>query len=111
MNDTTLDGITVINYEFIGWCNEDNHDKVWVAFSIDKHFYCAWGRRGAKLQFKDHGMPRFLPIPSQLNKLIRKKKDKGYQLVDEFMLFSIFPDFKEKVEQELVIKLMSGKVH
>lgn len=103
--------MTDINYRFIGWCHESNHDKVWVAFDIDNdHLYCAWGRRGGKLSFKSHGHSFQWGRDSNLKKIIQQKQDKGYKEVDNFMLFSIFPDFKEKVEEELTLNLLAGKI-
>jgi hypothetical protein len=93
-----------INFTFIGWCHTDGHDKVWVAFEIENSYYCAWGRRDAKLSFKKH------QSEYELNKLIHQKKSKGYEVVDSFLLFSIFPDFKQRVEEELLMKTLSGKI-
>jgi predicted DNA-binding WGR domain protein len=95
---------------FIGWFHDGHSDKVWVAFYAEDHLYCAWGRRGAKLQFKSHGYSTRWRYDSNLRKLIQQKKDKGYQEVDNFLLFSLFPDFKEKIEEELLVAELGAKV-
>jgi hypothetical protein len=96
-------------FHFIGWCNEDNHDKVWTCFKAQDKWFCAWGRRGKKLQFKSHGSGSYGVQPSSLVKVERKKREK-YKEVDEFLLFSIFPDFKESVVDELLISLLGNTV-
>jgi len=90
-------------YHFIGWCNDGNHDKVWTAFEVNGNFYCGWGRRGKKLAFKKH--PSFRSLLS-----IQKTKESRYKPVDQFLLFSIFPDFEDQVEQDLFMSTMAGKV-
>jgi hypothetical protein len=36
-----------MNYTFIGWCKEENHDKVWGAIELGTTRYVTfWGRRG-----------------------------------------------------------------
>lgn len=95
----------MINFKFIGWNNKEGHDKVWTSFEIDGQYYCAWGRRNAKLQFKNHGTNKW-----KMQTIAHDKQGKGYKEVDKFLLFSIFPDFEEKVEQELMMATLSGKV-
>lgn len=93
----------MIDFQFIGWCNEQGHDKVWVAFKVENSYYCAWGRRGAKLSFKKHlnGVSLYR---------VQLTKEGRYQPVDQFMLFSVFPSFLETVEYELCTSLLAGKV-
>lgn len=98
-----------LEFIFIGWCKQDTHDKIWCSFSLQNRYYCAWGRRGAKLQFKDHG-PISAAYEHDLWKLQNKKQQGGYKEVDSFQLFAIFPDFQTEVENQLVLKLLSGKV-
>jgi hypothetical protein len=92
-------------FEWIGHCyNEaENHDKVYAVVWAEGTYYSAWGRRGAKLQFKA------LTRIAEATKTICKKK-KTYKDVDEFVLFSVFPDFKEKLEEMLIMATLSGKV-
>lgn len=93
-----------IDFKFVGWVNEGNHDKVWVAFSADHGYahYCAWARRGAKLQFKQH-------TARSLHN-VRWKKGGKYKEVDKFTLFSLFPDFEDKVAEELQSSLEADLV-
>jgi hypothetical protein len=100
--------LSEIKFHFIGWCHEVGHDKVWTTFDIGGKRFAAWGRRDGKLSFKDHGAAsQYL---GRINKLIQQKRDKGYEEVDEFKLFMIFPDFNDKVEQELMLKMLSGDI-
>lgn len=91
-----------MNFHFIGWCKEDNHDKVWVSFEFEGSHYVGWGRRNKKLKFKQH---YYRPT-----KLEYDKQRKGYQPVDEFMLFTLFPDFKDSVAESLCLETLAGTV-
>ena len=91
-----------ITFIFIGWCNEDNHDKLWIAFEVGGGYYCAWGRRGAKLSFKKH-------TKYSLETITRKKKS-SYNPVEKFVMYSMRPDFEEALQQELVFDTLRGKV-
>ena len=112
-----------ITFHFIGWNNTvdpktgSKHDKVWAAFELEGTHYAVWGARGKRLSFKNHGQPRSWDngIPSTLRTVMEQKKsarsaDKLYKEVDSFLLFSLFPDFEEKVQLELLMKTLSNKV-
>lgn len=104
-----------INFHKILWCNQGGHDKIWSSFELNGQLYCAWGRRGGRLSFKSHGLAthngKYKTFAAHnVEKLENQKLNKGYKEVDNFLLFSIFPDFTEKVEQELVVKLLAGKI-
>ena len=89
------------SFAFIGWCNEDKHDKVWGVFTYNKpcstnvrewdgkywgqDCFVFWGRRGAIPQFKRS------TFSSDLTKLHRQKLDKGYVGINEKQLLNIFP--------------------
>jgi len=96
----------MINYKFIGWCNEDNHDKVWGVIYLEKQPIGArvwgnqsvkcvsfWGRRGKKLQTK------MVFDDWELEKLIRSKTKKGYQEVDTSKLNEVYPEFEEDLSK------------
>lgn len=100
-----------MDFKFIGWCKEGSHDKVWVSFATEGNVYCAWGRRGGKLSFKCHGKDTvWSTARHNINLLKQAKIKKGYKEVDEFVLFTLFPDFKERVEDELLMSQLGGKV-
>ena len=90
-------------FRFIGWCNEGNSDKIWTSFEAEGSYYCAWGRRGAKLSFKKH------PDVYSVNK-VQRTKESRYKEVDQFLLFSIFPNFQDELEETLVMATLAGKV-
>lgn len=95
----------MINYKFIGWCNEDNHDKVWGVIYLEKppsitvwgnqSVKCVsfWGRRGKKLQTK------MVFDDWELEKLIRSKTKKGYQEVDTNKLNEVYPEFEQDLSK------------
>lgn len=94
-----------MNFEFIGWCREDNHDKVWGVIvlerDVNKYVYdpdhkvvTFWGRRGKKLQTK-------VSVESQrdINKLIGSKTKKGYDKINMENLNKVYPEFQTDLEQ------------
>lgn len=105
-----------VTFRKILWNNKEGHDKLWCSFLVNDSLYCAWGRRGGKLSFKYHGFPttgsgQYKSYHAmKLEKLEQQKMDKGYNEVDNFLLFSIFPDFEDKVEQELTLNLLASKI-
>lgn len=110
------DNSGTIEFLFIGWCNEvdkktgSKHDKVWTAFKAGDNYYAGWGARGKKLSFKNHGPARWNnQMPGTLATVLSNKQRK-YNIVDSFQLFSIFPFFEEEVEKQLMFKLLSNKV-
>lgn len=97
-----------VEFRFIGWCKEDNHDKVWTVFKAGDTWYAGWGKRDKALSFKQHNTG---PNPSwDLRKLIEQKKSKGYVEVDKFRLFVLFPNFEESVQSRLVFATLANKV-
>jgi predicted DNA-binding WGR domain protein len=41
------------NIDFLGWCDDGPHDKVWGAISMNRNQRLIfWGRRGTKLSYK-----------------------------------------------------------
>lgn len=93
----------MLNYKFIGWCNEEGHDKVWGVIFLEKptngwsysNAKCVsfWGRRGKKLQTK------MVVDDWELEKLIRSKTKKGYQTVDTNKLNDVYPEFEDDLSK------------
>jgi predicted DNA-binding WGR domain protein len=88
-----------MNFRFIGHCYDplNNHDKVWGVINLDSAYggkvLTFWGRRGKKLQTKQ-GYNN-----NALSKLIRDKERDGYQVVDEFRLNDVYPEFQADLEK------------
>lgn len=92
-------------YKFIGWCQEDNHDKVWGVIYLENSQTvksgCAkcvtfWGRRGKKLQTK------ICIDDYDLAKLIRSKTQKGYQEVNADKLNQVYPEFEADLQKTAI---------
>lgn len=72
-----------MEFLFLGWCKEGNHDKVWgVSFVrgvpfVTGEFVFFWGRRDKKLQYKVKEMDY-----SEVFQLIGTKRRKGYKEFD-----------------------------
>ena len=93
-----------VDMKRILWHNQDNHDKVWCWFIVLSDVYCAWGRRGKKLSFKRH------TSKYSAQKVEYQKENKGYKDIDAIALFTLFPDFEQQVEEQLLMKTLSGKI-
>lgn len=112
-----------IKFHFIGWNNTvdpktgSKHDKVWTAFEIEGSFYAGWGARGKKMSFKNHGTLKSweTEMPSSLRTVMNQKKnatakDKHYEEVDSFKLFTIFPYFEDEVSGQLLMKTLTNQI-
>lgn len=105
----------MVNYKFIGWCQEDNHDKVWAAILLSESddlkrsgwgqckWVTIWGRRGKKLQSKI-----FDSNSVELNKLISSKHSKGYRQVSQGELNAVYPEFQQDLEKTAVWALLAN---
>jgi len=108
-------------FGFIGWCNEDNHDKVWGYFYrpspaydtevaqrgwsvIPRNVCIFWGRRGKAIQFKatigDY----------ELATLVDSKIKKGYNRITETRLYEIWPSFEMEKDLKLTVEVLAGRV-
>lgn len=103
-----------MHYEFIGWCKDEGHDKVWGVIvlerDINKYVYDPnhrvayfWGRRGKKLQTK-------VSVDSQrdINKLIDSKTKKGYKKVNLDELNEVYPEFETDLHQTAFWATLKG---
>jgi predicted DNA-binding WGR domain protein len=96
----------MMNYKFIGWNNRDGADKVWGAIYLEDRtgirpkVLIFWGRRGKKLQTK---------IDREgwdLDKLIREKTDKGYKIIGNYELETVYPEFQNDLEKTTMWALL-----
>jgi hypothetical protein len=95
----------MVNYRYIGWCTEGKHDKVWIAIQLpdsgcDKcslgKVLTLWGRRGGNLRSK------IVDDDEDLSKLIRSKRNKGYEQFSAEYLGKIYPEFKADLEKQYI---------
>ena len=96
----------MMNYKFIGWNNHDGADKVWGVIYIEDRtnirpkVLIFWGRRGKKLQTKmDRG-------GWDLDKLIREKSEKGYKIIGNYELETVYPEFQNDLEKTTMWALL-----
>jgi predicted DNA-binding WGR domain protein len=107
-----------MNFKFIGWCKEGNHDKVWGVvflepppaingydyFPTSKKVAVFWGRRGKALQHR-------IAVDSfseDFEKLIRQKERKGYREIDSTRLNEVYPEFQSDLEQTTVWAILKS---
>jgi hypothetical protein len=84
-----------MKYEYICWCKEDKHDKVWGLVELAPNKYMTfWGRRGAKLQTKISEMSDYKATDA-----LQSKLRKGYIRVHKSDLDTIYPEFQEELEK------------
>lgn len=95
--------MTDINYRWIGWCQQDNHDKVWGViqltepdrfFPYESNCLVFWGRRGKRLQTK---VSRISEADAQ--HLINSKRNRGYEAVRRDQLKTVYPEFQADLEK------------
>lgn len=110
----------MMEFGYIGWCNEDNHDKIWgyiyrptaqlpSRWSLNtkqRGWNCCvfWGARGKALQIKAD------ITGYELDKLVNSKSKKGYHQITEKNLLQSWPTFTEELEGKLLTAVLSGKV-
>lgn len=95
-----------MKYAFIGWCKEDNHDKVWGVIELGAvKFVTFWGRRGKKLQTKS-----VVQSPYYMEKVINEKIRKGYVRVDKDNLDRVYPEFEQDLEQTAMWSMLKGTI-
>lgn len=88
-----------INYKYIGWCSEDNSDKVWACIQLSGDrwygkYLTVWGRRGKKLQSKIVESTNY-----EIGKLVGSKDAKGYREIPEDKLHEVYPEFQQDLER------------
>lgn len=82
-----------MDIKFIGWCKQDNHDKVWgIGDCGDGEYMTFWGRRGNKLQTNRKSMTF-----SEALRLVNSKRNKGYQEFSKDELDLIHENFRKQV--------------
>ena len=95
----------------IGWCKEDNHDKVWGAIVLSTptpektriKYITFWGRRGKKLQT----LIRY--CPDEVSNVWRLKVKKGYTAIDRERLDQVYPEFQSDLEKLAVYSILRGE--
>lgn len=93
----------MIDYTFIGWCQEGNHDKVWGVIKLaDNKCVTFWGRRGKKLQTK------IAYFDYSIHRLINEKINKGYVRIQKQQLDKVYPEFESDLEKTAVMAILRG---
>lgn len=100
-----------MEFVWIGWCREDNSDKIWAVCALEftksphrgRHitkYATIWGRRSKTLQCKVfEGGP---------DKKIREKRLKGYNQVQFTDLSTVYPEFQEDLEKSAFWATLKG---
>lgn len=92
--------------KWLGWNNEDNHDKVWGYIRMDDGRYFAfWGRRGKTLRFKEHAS-----LTSVEKVRVEKELKKNYYWVNPDDYEKLVKDFITKLETDCMAAILSEKV-
>ena len=99
----------MINYRFVGWCKEQDHDKVWICVQLGGDdwlgtYLTAWGRRGKKLQTKMYKDQSFW----NMRKLIDQKQNKGYRSIESHQLDNVYPEFETDLQKTTMWSLLKA---
>jgi predicted DNA-binding WGR domain protein len=91
-----------MNFKFIGWCNTDNHDKIWGLVTLreglsEGAYLIFWGRRGKKLQTKIHKDASW-GIWDKIN----SKRERGYVDIKIDEISKDYPDFEHELNKKVV---------
>ena len=96
-----------IEFLYIGWCKQVKKgvtsDKIWTAFKVGGKYYAGWGARGKSIRFKRH-------LGENEVMRVQRTKQRDYDEVDHFQLFTIFPYFKDDVSKFLAYSIITNKV-
>ena len=98
-----------MNYEFIGWNNDDDHDKVWGVIRLrtvteyNAVYVSFWGRRGKKLSHKVFESGRW-----DLNKMVAGKLDKGYREIYKDDINNVYPEFEKDLQKTAVWAMLKA---
>jgi len=98
-----------MKYQFIGWCKEGRHDKVWICIRLSEYgqspagkgvwgkSLTLWGRRGGRLRSK------IVDDDYNLERVIQKKQDHGgYRKMSESYLDKNHPKLKAYLEKQYI---------
>ena len=92
-----------MDYKFIGWNNSGSADKVWGVIKLQgNQVVIFWGRRSKKLQTKIDW------TGWDLDKLIRKKQNNGYRLIQDYDLNKVYPEFSSDLEKTTMWALLKS---
>jgi hypothetical protein len=94
--------MSTIDYIFVGWCQKNSSDKIWVAMQFNGHFHIndkiltVWGRRGGKLSYKiiDDDHDAWVAIT---------KKRLHYKQIPSNFLRSVYPEFEKDLEKMYIL--------
>lgn len=100
--------LSMLDYRFIGWYHEDNHDKIWGVLQLNKSirgkYLIFWGRRGKTLRSKLVDSTWW-----EIDRLISAKERKGYQkITPEFLIETVYPEFNEDLEKLSIWALLGN---
>lgn len=99
-----------MEYFWIGHCKEGTSDKIWGIIKLndttfgDSDYVSFWGRRGRKLQTKLHKDAGNY----EMEQLLWKKQDRGYNQIDTTKLSDVYPEFEQDLEQTAVWAMLSA---
>lgn len=114
-----------MKYNFIGWCNDGKHDKIWACINVvegsignDFVYVTVWGRRGKALQHKivSDQLPSMYDMNvnkrgwsyADIDKKISSKIAKGYEPVSVEFLDGVYPEFQQDLKMLAVWATLSA---
>lgn len=95
---------------YVAWKKEGTSDKVWGFFSLPSYantYYTFWGRRGARLTFKQYKNVALSSMDTQA----RSKTRDGYVECPIAHIEAHTPGFTNEFELQFVMSRMMNKFH
>lgn len=105
-----------MNFEWIGWCREGSHDKIWAVYVLESRnewlgwlgvpvvkYATIWGRRGKELQSKVFDSSSTSHVTR-----ISEKLRKGYTQISTDKLKEVYPEFQEDLEKAAFWATLKG---
>jgi hypothetical protein len=110
-----------MQYFFIGWCKEDNHDKVWGIIKLTEgknknkmfapftdDYLAFWGRRGQALKTKLHkDASQWDMVRLYEKKLNKKDPAERYTEINEAKLGIVYPEFENDLKGLAIWAILS----
>ncbi len=95
-----------MKYEFLGWYNDpsEGHDKIWGMVRQQGQAITFWGRRTAKLTFKQVD-------DATAESQIRQKRSKGYRDTTPEILMGLDPTFQDRFDEGVILAVCGNFFH
>jgi len=92
---------------WVGWCHEDNHDKIWGVLKLPNTYVSFWGKRGSsRIGFKN------LKTQYDARTMIGKKEAPrgNYTQISEKRMCEIWSEFDDTISSQLTFATLCNLI-